>query len=230
MKNMRPGVWLAAAACVVLLAGVGASRAALVTLTNPGFEDLGGATPPADGDGVQGVMPGWSILPNSTDAAGTHDPSALQVAGEAHGGTYAAYANDTEYSGPLAVRQTTSATWQANTQYTLTVYVARRTDLPGEETTGQAQFQLRDGTTDDPVIVDTFDVTGSGEWFAATLQVTTSDSDAFLGNLIAVQFRTVSGVQLLYDDISLDAEAIPEPTTLGLLAVGALGVLRRRNR
>lgn len=227
MRNLKAGLWLAVAACVLLLAGT--TQAAEITLTNPGFEDLGGATPPVEGDGVQGALTGWSVLVGNN--AGTHDPSAAQIPGEAHGGTYIAYANDPNYGGPLAIRQTTAATWQANTVYTLTAYIARRTDLPPEgSSTGQAEFQLRDADEDNAIVTGTYDLSGNGEWNLYTLQITTGDSDACLGHVIAVQFRTVNGTQLSYDDFTLDATAVPEPMTMSLLAVGGLGMLLRRKR
>jgi len=232
MRKMRTGLWLACAACVLLPASAGMTQAAEITLTNPGFEDLGGATPPVDGDGVQsvhGALTGWSVLVGNN--AGAHDPSAAQVTGEAHGGTYTAYANDPNYGGPLAIRQTTAATWQANTVYTLTAYIARRTDLPPEgSSTGQAEFQLRDADEDNAIITGTYDLSGNGAWNMYSIQITTGESDACLGHVIAVQFRTVDGTQLLYDDFSLDATAVPEPMTVSLLVAGGLGMLLRRKR
>lgn len=227
---LKPGKNLALLLTLLWLALGGTSQAANIALVNPGFEDLGGATPPDDGDGVQGVMPGWSILAGSS--AGTHNPSAIQVTGEAHSGTYTAYANDPSYGGPLAVRQTTTATWQVNTIYTLTVYLARRTDLPPEGSfTGEAQFQLRDADEDDPVVQGTYVVNGNGLWNLYTLQfITPAEADWYTGHSIAVQFRTVNGTQLLYDDISLDATLVPEPATLGLLVAGGMGMLLRGKR
>jgi hypothetical protein len=226
MDGKKRSWLLVGVVCVALLAWTGTSQAALITLTNAGFE----ANSVPDGDGTH-QLDGWSIYGSGDPNAGTQNPSVAQIPSEAHGGVNAAYANDPiEYGGPMAVRQTTAATWQANTVYTLTVYIARRMDLPPEgSSTGQAEFQLRDADDDAAVTIDTYDLSGNGAWNLYTLQYTTSDSDACLGHLIAVQFRTVSGTQLSYDDISLDATAVPEPATMSLLLFGGgLALARRR--
>jgi len=216
--------------CVALAIGAGTVQATSIVLENPGFEIQ--PTIPADGSGIDGAMPGWTLVRTDLNppAAGVHNPSAAQIAGEAHSGTCVAFANEQGWGGS-EVRQVTSATWQPNTTYTLSMFVARRNDIDvnwGDGTPGRTELQLRDATSDTVVASLGYDLGGTGQWFPVTLQMTTPAVADYLGHDLAVQFRTrSSSIQLVYDDFSLTA--VPEPMTIGMLLVGGLfGLIRRR--
>jgi hypothetical protein len=220
-------------ACVAVTVCSGLAMATPIALVNAGFEDQPAYL--ADGSGTNGAIPGWSVVrtepgdPNFVASVGVQNPSSAQIASQAHGGEYTAFANDWTWSGS-SMRQVTGATFAANTTYTLSLFTAHRNDIPlnwGDNTAGHAQLLLVDADTNSTVASTTYDLSSVGQWYEVTLTLVTPASADYLGHALAVQFETLTdSVQLLYDDVSLSA--VPEPMTLGLLAVGAIGLIRRK--
>jgi len=223
----KTSLWLVGM-CAILAVCAGTVQADAIALVNAGFENSGGT--PDDGSGMDMVLNGWSFLGGGT-ATGVHNPSAYQIAAEAHKGTYCAFVNAGNWGGAGPVQQITTSTYQANTTYTLTAYVAYRNDHSDHPI--DAELQLWDVDTAGQhfsVASSVLDITAAGEWQLITASFTTGTTDTCLGDHIAIRFNLVNSVegQLLVDDVTLDA--VPEPATMSLLGLGSLGMLLRRKR
>ncbi|MBN1554636.1 MAG: carbohydrate binding domain-containing protein [Phycisphaerae bacterium] len=207
---------------VILAACVGTSPGA--EIFSDDFENAGAT--PDDGYGTDMVLDGWSFLGGGT-ATGVHNPSAAQIAAEAHSGTYCAFVNGSSWGGAGPVQQVLTATYQPNTTYTLTAYVAYRNDLSDHPVDAELQLWDVDHATHFSVASSVLDITAAGEWQLITAGFTTGTTDDCLGDHIAVRFNLInSDGQLLIDDVTLT----PEPATMCLLGVGGLGMLLRRKR
>lgn len=203
------------------LAGV--VSAALIPITNAGFED------PilADGGYVNGTASGWTVTGN----AGTFNPTTEQIPLNS---TQVGYSNNT--SGD-AFSQNLSAVLVADTTYTLQVDIYSRID--GDAGPNQSSIlQLR--TSSGFVLATTtidFPIPAPGTTVTQTTTFTALGSDIHIGDTLQVALLSAgAGNQSDWDNVRLDATAaaaVPEPTTLllwGTTAVGLAIVRRRRAR
>ena len=75
---------------------------------------------------------------------------------------------------------------------------------------------------------------GPTDWVEGVPTVLMADAATLAaanGNLLGVQFESASAVNGVHvDNVSLDAIHAPEPATMGLLAIGATALLRRRRK
>ena len=130
------------------------------------------------------------------------------------------------------LRQTLAATLQISTQYTLTVAVGNFapqagpfnfTGFPGYrvDLLAGAAVLASDNNTLSP---------GEGRFLTSTVSFTTGISHANAGQFLAIRLVSLNGpgVEVNFDNVLLDATAIPEPTSAGLVALAAVLLLGPR--
>lgn len=217
-------------------------RAAALVVTNPSFETPN--TPNATFSGNSTTGPagwGWSVYntgpTNSNrffgvwDATGT--PSYVAIP---HGQQVGVVFLDDALSLEAGLRQTLGDTLQLNTEYTLTVGVGNFAPSPGGDPWNFTGFpgyrvELLAGSTVLAMDNNTL-APGEGIFQTSTVTFTTGGSHANAGQALAIRLVNLngSGVEVNFDNVNLNAETVPEPTSLALLACGALFGLRRRGR
>ena len=194
---------------LALLAAAHSAQAALITVTNGDFENW-------EADWTRAGSVGWQPVGTTTGYTDDLTP---------YGG-WLVFGN-----GAGTVSQTlTGTTLQTNTTYTLTVAVGNRNDLalPGfgiELLAGASIVASEYSITQGGSVADPAD----GTWSDVTATFTTG------GTVVAGDLGIVLqsyGVQVNYDNVSLDATAIPEPGTYALLAgcFALASVMIRRRR
>jgi len=126
--------------------------------------------------------------------------------------------NQVAWSNGGTISQTLSATLQANTRYTLGAYVGRRASNPGF---AGYNIELLAGNT---VLASNNSVTPAEGTFAPVTFSYASGISVTPGQALEIRL-TSNGVQTNFDNITLDAASIPEPSAiLGLLGFGLLGI------
>ena len=181
------------------------ANAASVTINNHDFSS--GSFP---------VVTGWDSDNNSGVNSATPFGSALWI----------------NFNG--LVSQTTGATIDEGTTYTLTVDIGQQINWPGDG----GVIRLYGSDLGPTVALAEFD---SGTLPAAgdtLLNQTTSfvatagqDTGQFIGvALIGGTGEVANSVQVRFDNVRLDAEAVPEPSTTALLGLGGLALVLRRRK
>ena len=213
---------MALAALMFGLAGV--ANAELIDIQNAGFEAANLA------DGHYGYsLAGWNVQLGSGGIGGGFNPTTSHFPDEAPEGDIVAWSDNSEIS------QVLDAVLLANTTYTLQADVGDRLD------TSYAGYRIRlysVGISSVGLAEDNSTVTpGNGEFTRATLVFTTGDTHTELGKPLMVSIRALPGTgstQACFDNISLDATAVPEPAgivgLLSMLLVGLVGFAWRRNK
>ena len=197
-----------------------------ITVVNPSFE----IDNPGPGGASSGPTFGWSgvghldrtAAPFNTVIDPTPDGADAERLGWSNGGS---------------PTQVLSALLAANTIYTLTVDIGDRTDL------AFAGAQLRLGTgavvgsnlLPAVVVANTTPTNGAGPndgWQTWQSTFTTGAAPVNLGQPLRIELFNPGTIQTLYDNVRLDATAVPEPATsiLCAFAVGAVLCKRRRTR
>jgi hypothetical protein len=121
------------------------------------------------------------------------------------------------YSNGGTISQTLTATLQTNTKYTLGVYVGRRQNVAF----AGYNIELLAGNT---VLASNNSVTPAAGSFEYVTVDYTSGISVTPGQALQIRL-TSNGVQTNFDNITLDAASIPEPSAiLGLLGFGLLGI------
>lgn len=203
------------------------TRAASITLTNPGFED----DVLAPGGWSDAIPTGWQ------DPAGGDNSNFIEyIAGFSSEGVNHVGFDANEFG---LVYQDLSTPWAPNTTYTLTFGVGNRN--AGNFAAGAGRFGFGSDTEGAPAafapytpIVYSEDIfTGTFATAASTFADTsisfTTGAAAPAGNIrISVQ-NLDTGTRLHVDNFRLDATPIPEPASMATLALAA-GLLIRRRR
>jgi len=208
-------------ALAVMLGLAGSAGAAAITVANHSFE----ADDLIDGHDSGALPTGWSksggaavgYLDRNSGAYSTailptpDNTDGEQLAWSNFGGFY----------------QVLSDVLEADTTYTLTVDVGDRnnTGFPG------AVLRLGSGVTFAsnllaPTVVS--NTTPDANWETWQTTFTTGAAPAGLDDPLRVELVDLGGVQVLFDNVRLNA--VPEPATLGMLVIGGVGVLLRRKR
>jgi hypothetical protein len=203
LKSSLPGALLASG-----LLAAPAAQAASITIQNPSFEA------PVRGPGGFGDATNWNASATGS-VAGTYDPGP-GYSNPVPDGNQIAFVNNAH------LWQTLSALLQANTLYTLEVFVGRRTDdpFPGYS------VELWAG--------DVFDSTAAllasssaanpapGTFEKLTLTWLSPSLHAMNGKPLHIVLRG-QGPQTNFDVVTLDAVAqTPEPSAIALFASGAV--------
>ena len=192
-----------------------------IVIQNPSFEDFVLANPgnfTVDGTGLNGF--GWttsSMVPSVGVFRG--GPFFLDPIPD---GVNTAFAH-----GPV-ISQVLSDVLTANTQYTLRVEIGNATNVafPGYQVQLLAAGVLlaEDNSTLSP---------SNGRFLTSVLSFTALPGDPNLGEQIEIAFRSM-GTETNFDFVRLDAtptSVVPEPSSLALVGVGFIGLIRlARNR
>jgi hypothetical protein len=202
----------------LVLVGVvmaGPASAASIPITNFSFED----PPQADGGFTIGpVVTGWVV----TGSSGVFNPTAGQLSQGPTDGLQVGYSNETG----LGLSQTlTGVVLTANTLYTLKVDVQSRSDAATEkgstlQLTTAGGFVLASNSVG-PLPASTN--------FLLTTIFSPLPGDTHFGQTLRIAL-VAAGTQSDWDNVRLDATAVPEPATMFLGGIGlvAFGYAARR--
>ncbi len=236
-------------AVAFLLGNVQQATADLLTVQNHSFE----ADFAADGTFPTFTPTGWQtydpfgLLPLSGNAVGVLNPNGTTFfPGGAPDGDNVAliFLEDSYDQGPVGLTQVLTDTLQANTHYSLEVEVgniASGTGLPPFDTFGfydldgfpGYQVQLLAGGV--VLAEDNNSLFGSiaeGTFESTTVEFTTGSTHAQLGQ--ALEIRLINrnetdtaedpGIEVDFDNVRLNATAVPEPGTFASVVVLVLGL------
>lgn len=206
---------------VFILAALGLAATAPAQLVNASFEEPSLPNGTFNASGITG----WSV---SGESGVWNIPSASFFTIEAPHGTQIGYSN-----GNFVAQQASISLVEGLNGVSL--QAGRRSD----GFAGSFDLQLWVGGT-----VSSGAVVTGGEMIASTsfnhLNVAPTSftlieanfvaqaNDPRLGQALSVRMVKTAGSQMNWDDVQMTA--VPEPTTLGILALGAAAALRRRNR
>jgi len=211
---------IAIASSFLVIVPQGQVKAALLTVANNSFEAPIITAP----SGFNTVSSGTSN--NWTFTGGTQQGFANPTIGQSSGNSWYGLSptlpngNQVAWSNGGTISQTLSATLQANTVYTLGAFVGNRLGLnfPGYN------IELYAGGN---LLASNNSVTPADGTFAPVTVSYTSGISVTPGQALEIRLTSLSGFQgqTNFDNITLDAASIPEPSAiLGLLGFGLLGI------
>jgi hypothetical protein len=196
-------------AIFIALSALSTAHASLLVIGDPSFEGIA-LSPGGFTSGVYAAN-SW----NSNVNAGLFRPTASSFPAGVPDGLNIAYS-----ASSAAIDQVLTATLTANTTYTLSVNVGSRLDTPhndGYTIQLLAGGALLSGTTSFPVPAD-------GTFVLATDVYTAGAGDPHLGQALEIKLLSAATGQTVFDNVKLDATAVPEPASYLLLSLTAAGV------
>jgi hypothetical protein len=203
---------------VLIFGALETSHAASIAVLNPSFEQP--QTPLFTGNDITS----WSGGPVGTGQFGVQTFASLNsVLSGLPDGTQLGYIN------VGFIFQDVPATLTAGTTYTLSAFLARRTDNPGG--TGIIELDTVGGTA---LATSGTIVPPLGSFQLSSVSFTAAAGNPNLGQQLRIVFRNANTTgQLDLDQVSL-MSSVPEPASLVVLGSGLLGVLvsecRRRSK
>ena len=219
---------IAIASSFLVIVPQGQVKAALLTVANNSFEAPIITSP--EGFTVNNTITGWVVTPTGSALAGLINPFQAQnfAFTNATGlnntfynpGVGAPNGNQIAYSNGGTISQTlTGTTLQADTKYTLSASVGRRRIV--SNFSGLYNIELYAGGN---FLASNSGVTPAAGTFEYVTVDYTSGVSVTPGQALGIRL-TSNGVQTNFDNITLDAASIPEPSAiLGLLGFGLLGI------
>ena len=134
-------------------------------------------------------------------------------------------------NGTGVVSQTTGATIDEGTIYTMTVDIGQQNLWPG----GGGIIRLYGSDSGPSVALAEFDsgsLPASGDSLLDQTISFTATAGQDTGQFVGVALIGGGGTQVRFDNVRLDATAaaIPEPSAVALFAIGGLALLRRRRK
>ncbi len=244
-------------AITVIASPSSGARADIITVINPGFEDIGGETP--YNEFTFGPLHGWQLYDpgaitnggaGSTFFIGTLTPSPpVFFTNGASEGQRVGIAFNYFGSGGLGeygLQQTLAATLQANTHYTLQVDIGNihsGTSVDGTffPLAGFPGYRV-DLLAGGQVIASDNNSLGNaipeGAFATSTLQFTTDAAPLLLGQSLGIRLVNLNQVDPLFPSSDLEVDfdhvrltgvsAVPEPSSLCTLSILILGVVLQR--
>lgn len=234
---MKPCLLLVSLASAILAS----AHAAPITVLNPSFESP--ATAPATFTGTMTTGPSnWTVYntgaTDNTRYFGVWNPATTvsYVNGAPDGANVGVvFLDNVTNLAEAGLQQVLAATLQLSTHYTLTVEVGNFS--PGDpapwDFTGFPGYRvdLLAGSTllasDNNTLAP-----GEGIFLTSTVSFTTGASHADAGQALRIRLVNLNGpgVEVNFDNVRLDAAAVPEPSTALLGGIGAACMLLRRRR
>lgn len=193
------------------------SEATSIDIENPGFEfDI-----LADSSWQAGIS-GWITSGGITNNAGVYNPPASKYSSSIPEGSNVAFTN-----GPSISQTIDNYLLTANTQLTLSVDVGWRLDniLPGYEVQLWAGNYLLVSESSTSLV--------QGGFVTSVLTYNVTDLDPYLGQPLTITLNRTGGGQVNFDNVRLENQLVPEPSTLLLLGSGLLGLgyfMRKKRR
>jgi hypothetical protein len=232
-KQIKTSLPLAAAMGSLILSA-GTANAATVIVGNHSFEDDGAGS----GGGISKAP--WMRSGGTSNNISIQEYSGLGTSIDPvpDGSATSHYTNSTGDN----IYQVLVATLAANTTYTLKVDVGDRNNLTAQAGSINLGYVSATPTGDNDyglnllsatVVNDTVPVNGAGAndgWETWESTFTTGAAPTGLGQALRIELVTSAGVQTLWDNVRLDAETVPEPSTTALLGLGGLALILRRRK
>jgi len=208
-----------ASSCLMIVPQVQV-KAASVTVLNPSFEAPTAPQQPGGQYFSNNDITNWVLSSSGGAVQGVFNPSASQAAdaGNNYYDQPVPHGVQVAFSNGGSISQQLSAVLQPNRQYTLGAFVGRRNNVsfPGYN------IELLAGNT--VLASNNSIIPVSGTFAPVTVNYTSGRSDPLIGQPLQIRLTSL-GTQTNFDNITLDASPIPEPSAiLGLLGFGLLGI------